>query len=155
MNKVSSLVQKYRQAAWRVQRQWLGLALLIVVLVALVAGIYLSVSARGTLAGRQILILESEIADNQRKNADLETQLATANSTAVMEQHAEALGFHPANPDEIVYVAVPGYQPQTGIDLSSTKTQPSASIILPEYTQSLFEWFSDQIQSSSNLTGGR
>jgi cell division protein FtsL len=155
MNNVTNLVKKYRQAPWRVQRQWLGLILLGVALAATVAGLYLNVTARGTLAGRQVLMLESEISDNKLANADYETKLAEASSTEKMEQHAQALGFHPATPDEITYVVVPGYVPQTGINLATTDPQPIVSNIRPEYTQTLFEWFAERMQSASVSSGGQ
>jgi cell division protein FtsL len=153
MNNVSNLVKKYRQAPWRVQRQWLGLILLGVALAATVAGLYLNVTARGTLAGRQVLNLEAEISDNKLANADYETKLAEASSTAKMEQHAQALGFHPATPDEITYVVVPGYALPKAINLSTADAQPTTSNIKPEYTQTLFEWFAERIQSA-NVSGG-
>ena len=155
MNNVTNLVKKYRQAAWRVQRQWLGLILLGVALAALVAGIYLNVTARGTLAGRQVLMLEAEITDNKLANADLAANLAEASSTEKMEQHAQALGFHPATSEEITYVVVPGYVPQIGINLSTADPQPAVSNIKPEYTQTLFEWFALRIQSASASSGGQ
>ncbi|HVN54070.1 MAG TPA: hypothetical protein VMT46_07040, partial [Anaerolineaceae bacterium] len=72
MNNVTKIVQKYRQAPWRVQRQWIGLFLLGSVLVAIVAGIYLSITTRADLAGREIQNLNADILDKQRENADLE-----------------------------------------------------------------------------------
>jgi hypothetical protein len=155
MNNVTNLVKKYRQAAWRVQRQWLALILLGVALAALVAGLYLNVTARGTLAGRQVLNLEAEISDNKLANADYETKLAEASSTTVMKQHAQALGFHPATPDEITYVVVPGYTLPEGINLSTMDAQPAVSNIKPEYTQTLFEWFAERIQAASVSNGGQ
>jgi hypothetical protein len=155
MNKITSLARKYRQAPWRTQRQWLGLVLLGVVMTAMVAGVYLNVTARATLAGREILNLNYEIAANERTNADLQTGLAEASSEAAMQQHAQMLGFVPARPEDIVYVVVPGYVPKTGVDLSTTTVQPPASSILPEYRQTLFEWFAERIQSSAPAAGGQ
>jgi cell division protein FtsL len=155
MDKVTTLARKYRQAPWRTQRQWLGLILLGVVMAAMVAGVYLNVTARATLAGREVLDLNFDIGANKRTNADLQTKLAASSSAAVMQQHAQKLGFTPATPDDIVYVVVPGYVPAAGINLSTTSEQPPASILLPAYRQTLFEWFSERIQSSAPVTGDR
>jgi cell division protein FtsL len=155
MNKVTNLARKYRQAPWRTQRQWLGLVLLGVVMMAMVAGVYLNVTARATLAGREVLDLNFEIATNKRTNANLQTKLAESSSAAAMQQHAQALGFTPAGPEDIVYVVVPGYVPDPGFNLSTTTDQPPASIIMPEYRQTLFEWFFERIQSSSPAAGGQ
>ncbi len=151
MNNVTQIVQKVRQAPWRVQRQWIGLFLLALVLMAMVAGIYLNVTVRATLAGREIQALRTEITTNQRVNADLETQLAGLISVEAMQQRAEAMGFQPASPDDITYVAVPDYAAQSAVDLSTPGTnQPAVPVILPEYTESWFDYFVNQQASPAS-----
>jgi cell division protein FtsL len=155
MNNVTQIVQKVRQAPWRVQRQWIGLFLLALVLMAMVAGIYLNVTVRATLAGREIQALRNEITTNQRVDADLETQLAGLVSVEAMQQRAGAMGFQPASPENITYVAVPGYEAQSAVDLSLPGTnQPAVPVILPEYTESWFDYFMNQ-QASSASAGGK
>lgn len=155
MNNVTQIVQKVRQAPWRVQRQWIGLFLLALVMTAMVAGIYLNVTVRATIAGRETQTLRNEITNNQRINADAETQLAGLVSVEAMQQRAEDMGFQPANPDDITYVAVPGYVPQSTVDLSfAGSSKPDAPIILPEYTESWFDYFINQ-QSRFASAGGQ
>ncbi len=48
MNEVTQIVQKVRQAPWRVQRQWVVLFLLGLVIIAMVAWVYLNVTVRAT-----------------------------------------------------------------------------------------------------------
>jgi hypothetical protein len=148
MNNVTQIVQKVRQAPWRVQRQWIGVFLLGLVLMAMVAGIYLNVTVRATLAGREIIGLQAFITTNQRVNADLETQLAGLISIEAMQHRADNLGFQPANPDDITYVAVPGFVPQSAVDMSTPNNQPVTPVILPEYTESWFDYFLNQQVSS-------
>ncbi len=155
MNNVTHIVQKVRQAPWRVQRQWIGLFLLGLVLIAMVAGIYLNVTVRATLAGRESISLQAMITTNQRVNADLETQLAGLISVESMQKRADGMGFLPANPTDITFVSVPGYAPQSAIDLSTSNSNRSAApIILPEYTESWIDFFLNQ-QSTSSSTGGQ
>ncbi len=155
MNNVTQIVQKVRQAPWRVQRQWIGLFLLALVMTAMVAGIYLNVTVRAALAGRETQTLRNEITNNQLANADAETQLAGLVSAEAMQQRAEDMGFQPANPDEITYVAVPGYVGQSAVNLSVPgDTQPDAPIILPEYSESWFDYFMNQ-QTRSTSAGGK
>jgi cell division protein FtsL len=155
MNNVTQIVQKVRQAPWRVQRQWIGLFLLALVLMAMVAGIYLNVTVGATLAGRETISLQATITTNQRVNADSESQLARLISIEAMQERAEAMGFQPVNPDEITYLAVPGYVAPSAIDLSTPgSNQPAVPIILPEYTESWFDYFMNQ-QAPSNSTGGQ
>ena len=147
------MVRKVRQAPWRSQRQWIGLFLLGLVLMAMVAGIYLNVTVRATLAGRETNSLRAMITTNQRVNADLETQLAGLISIEAMQKRADGMGFQPADPTDITFVAVPGYVGQSAIDLSvPSGNKQQAPVILPEYTESWIDYFMNQ-QASSNSTG--
>ena len=155
MNNISHFVQKYQQASWRVQLQWLVLFVLGLVAVALVAGLYLSVSARAALTGREIQSLEAAIRSGERVNADLESQLAALTSDQAMKERAIALGFLPVDPAEITYVPVSGYAPPPAVNMAHQKTQPSAPAIPPEYTQPLFDWFIERMQSAPSAAGGQ
>ena len=149
MNNVTQVVQKVRQAPWRVQLQWVVLFLVSLVLMAMVAGIYLNVTVRATLAGRETISLQATITTNQRINADMETQLAGLTSVQAMQQRADAMGFQPASPEDITYVSIPGYVAQSAVDLSTPgATEPAAPVILPEYTESWFDYFINQKAAS-------
>ncbi len=154
MNNVTQIVQKYRQASWRVQRQWIGLFLLGLILTAMVAAVYVNITTRADLAGRQIQNLKAEILDNQRQSADLEVQLASLTSTEEMEKRAEQLGFHPISPEDLTYVPVAGYSPKQPVDLSSKETRPAKPVILPAYTESLFDWLEREM-ADSTVTGSQ
>ncbi|HVM70498.1 MAG TPA: hypothetical protein VMT91_01980 [Anaerolineales bacterium] len=157
MENVTQVVQHVRQAHWRVQRQWIGLFLLGLVAVAMVAGIYLNITVRATLAGREIQSLQNQLIDDQRANSDEETILAGLTSMESMQSRAEAMGFKPVDPKNITYVPVPGYTPQTSVDLSQpgadnpSKTQKP--VLLPEYTESLFDWITRTLASSAPAGG--
>jgi cell division protein FtsL len=154
---VSQIVQKVRQAHWRVQRQWIGLFLLGLVVVSMVAGLYLNITVRATLAGREIQTLQSDLINNGRKNSDLEMQLAKLNSVESMQTRAEALGFQPASPEDITYIAVPGYTPAKAVEISPTETaspNPTQNFSFqPEYTESLFDWIARVLASSASSGG--
>ena len=143
----TQLIHAYKQAPWRVQRQWIGAFLLVVIGGAMIAAFYLDVTARAAVAGRKIQELRSEITTIQRENADLETQLADLTSTAVMRQRAIELGYRPVQPGELDYVAVPGFfKPEPDILLAAVDTMPHVEVQPAEYTQSLLEWFDEQIR---------
>ncbi len=155
MDNVNRLVSKVRQAPWRVQRQWIGLFLLGVVLVTMVAALYLNVTVRTAVAGREIQMLENDIAEGERVNADLETQLAGLTSVDAMKQRALALGFHAANAEDITYVYVTGYSAPTPVDMSDTNSAVSETpILLPTYTETLFDWLTRKLAASAS-TGGQ
>jgi cell division protein FtsB len=143
----TQIIHAYKQAPWRVQRQWVGAFLLGVIGLAMIAALYLDVTARTAVAGREIQQLRFEIAVLQRSNADLETELAALTSTAVMQRRALELGYRPVQPGELDYIAVSGfYDPKPAIlQMSDAPARPVYA--LPgEYTQSLLEWFDERIK---------
>ena len=145
---VNHFVHAYRMAPWRVQRQWIGAFLLSVVALAMVAGLYLDVTARAAIAGREIQNLAAETSAVQQDSADLQTQLASLTSASVMEQRAEDLGYRAMEPDEMEYLVVPGYAPSQP-DILAIVPQPGlrAPTIPPDYTQSLLDWLDQRLQS--------
>jgi cell division protein FtsL len=143
----TQIIHAHRQAPWRIQRQWIGAFLLVVIGAAMIAALYLDVTARAALTGRDIQELRAQITTVQRENADLETQLADLTSTAVMQQRATELGYRPVQPGELDYVSVPGFvKPEPDILLAAEDAAPRVQILPAEYTQSLLEWFSEQIR---------
>jgi hypothetical protein len=148
MDSVQRFTQAYNQAPWRKQLQWIGLFLLILIMGALVAGIYLSVTARASTVGRGIQDMRQEIERIERNIEDLETDLAYILSNQQMQSRAIELGFRPAEPGEAVFVVVPGYARPEVVSLA----QPSGPVIHPakptlpeDYTQSLFDWLRERV----------
>lgn len=145
---VTHLVHAYRIAPWRIQRQWLGNALLLVVVLAMVAALYLNITSQTAVAGRQIQELNAAIIISQQQSSDLQTQLASLTSASAMEQRALELGFRPVEADELEYLVVPGYVAQQPVNLSSeVMPQLTALTIPPEYNQSLLDWLDARISS--------
>lgn len=149
---VTHLVHAYRVAPWRVQRQWIGNALLVVVVLAMVAALYLNVTSRTAIAGREIQDLTDSIAASQQVSSDLQTQLAGLTSAESMEKRAREMGFRPVEPIELEYLVVPGYVARAAIDLSSSSpSQLNALTIPPEYNQSLLDWMDERLVSSRSF----
>jgi cell division protein FtsL len=149
MENITQIVQKVKQAPWRVQRQWIGLLLLGLVLMTMVAGIYLNVTAQAAISGRQIQILTADIEKYNRVNADLEIELAGLTSSEAMQDRADELGFHPATTDEIAYVAVPGYVDSLPVNLSSQVASRQPSLLKSEYSETLFDWFTRKMTAGA------
>jgi len=169
MENVSKLVHKVRQAPWRAQRQWIGAFFAGVIVLAMVTSVYLIITVRATVAGRELQALlnpslhisddpvkfPNSITANKRINAELETQLAALNSIETMRARAEAMGFQPASIDDMTYVSVPGYVEPSAVDMSTQVTSQAAiPVILPEYTESWFDYFLNA-QASSSSTGAQ
>lgn len=147
MDSVQRFTQAYSQAPWRKQLQLIGLFLLGLIIIALVAGIYLSVTARTATIGRNIQGLRLRIDELERGNADLESQLALVTSNRVMQKRAEDLGFRLVDSDEIFYVLVPGYVERQPVRLNTAEVSslPRVRSLSPDYTQSLFDWLRERV----------
>jgi len=147
---VNHLVHAYKIAPWRIQRQWIGNALLVVVALAMIATLYLDVTSQAAIAGREIQDLTAAITTSRQASADLQTQLASLTSVQIMEQRALEIGFRPMKPGEAEYLVVPGYSVLEPAILSSTPVlQMSKLTIPPEYNESLLVWMDKKIATSS------
>jgi cell division protein FtsL len=145
MESVKRFTQAYSQTPWRKQVRTIVSFLMFLVMVALVAGVYLGVSARTVAVGHDIQGMMRDIERMRRSNADLETTLAFLTSTSVMEARASEMGFRPARAEELSYFLVPGYQsrkeaviaPHPGLQV----VEPAPYI--PAFTESLIDWLRD------------
>lgn len=149
------LLQAYRQAPWRIQLQWIGLFLLGLVLVAAVTGLYLNISAQAATAGRKIQYLESEISDINNRISELTTDLAVAKSSDNMASRAEEMGFQVIDPNQAVYLEIPGYDPNADLVLAPPRvnTISDTPIVRSSYKTSLWEWFVKQIWHTPEVEG--
>lgn len=137
------IIQAYRQAPWRVQLQWIGAFLLILVVAIVTSGIYLYVSAQATAAGTKIHSLEVQREELNIRIADMNTQLAYLNSAAVMQVRADAMGFRSAQQEDLVYLPVLGYTGREAVFLAPppSAAEKADTLIKPTYKESLWEWF--------------
>jgi len=144
----AQIIHAYKQAPWRVQRQWVGAFLLFVIGAAMIAALYLDVTARAAVAGREIQEMRFEITTIQRSNADLETQLAKLTSTAEMERRAIERGYRPVLPGELDYVPIPGFvAPEPAILMAAEDVTVPEQTLPYEFSESLVEWFDKRIKS--------
>jgi hypothetical protein len=142
------IIHAYKQAPWRIQRQWVGAFLLAVIGIAMVAALFLDVTARAAVAGREIQEMRFEILTIQRANADLETGLAKLTSSSEMQRRAGALGYRPVQPGELDYLAVPGFVAPEPDILRAAEDVTIPETSLPyEYSESLIEWLDGRIKS--------
>ncbi len=172
MKNLNRITHAYSQAPWRKQMYLIGVILLILVSVSIVAGIYLNVTARAAAVGRQIQemqvrvygyhYLTSDISGSyipieelEQNIANLNSQLAYLTSYSVMQQRVKELNLVPISVDHIQYIEVPGY-----VERQTTSLAPppipvvvSAQVIDPQFKQSLFDWFGDQVRNTLDLFG--
>lgn len=135
--------QASRRTGWRLAVRSTGRTMLLVVTLLGVGGMYLAVSAKVADAGRRVLTLESQKADLQQTNDELSARLASLTSPERMLELASGLGFRPANPGEVEYLVVPGYEPPAPFVAPKppAATDSSVSQLSPAYTETLGQWF--------------
>ncbi|MBN1146517.1 MAG: hypothetical protein JXA78_04625 [Anaerolineales bacterium] len=154
MNRLEDFAQTYSQAPWRKQLQIIGLFSLILVFIALIASIYLNVSARAATVGRDIQSKQDQIELLDMEIEDLQSQLALTLSWLAMDERARAMGFQLVSPDDVLYLPVPGYvERQTAVLAPHTERAiVEAPVMPPEYTESLFEWLRRRAAAYSFFT---
>jgi hypothetical protein len=146
---VAGILGHYQDVPLRFQKQWISSFLAIVVMLSLVAGLYLNVTARAAIAGREIQNLEAGIVINERVNADLQTEIATLLSNNTLEGRALAAGFTHFQRTDLEYLVVPGYFPSQGVDMVSPVTNTDVLAMSPEFSESLLSWVARQVETAS------
>lgn len=139
--------QAFQQAPWRLQLQIIGKVLVGFVLAAMVAGVYLNVTARTAAAAIETETLGITRDTLQRQVASLRTEIGIITSAREMKKRADELGFIHSGEENTHYVAIEGYSgKQTEIAAPPiTQIELPASILKPSYTQSLWEWLYEQM----------
>jgi len=143
------LVAVARESGLRFQRQWVIFFVAVIGMLALLAALYLNVTASASIAGRQIQSLEIDIVTNEQVNADLETQIATLMSDSVLQQRAQVMGFVPVDRTKLEYIVVPGYFPSRPVSMVSAAVPVEALTSSPEFNETLIDWISKQVAAAS------
>lgn len=143
MDRIDNITQAYTQAPWRKQLQFIGLFSLILVFIALVAGIFLNVSAQTAKAGRDIQYMKSQIETLDREIEDMQSLLAYLLSDNLMEKRAIGLGYESLEINRAQYILVPGYfKRETAVLAPLTRENLAHAPVIPDkFTEPLIEWF--------------
>ena len=142
-------LRQYQDVPQRFQKQWITSFLAIMIGISLVAGLYLNITSRTAIAGREIQSMQEEIAINQRTNADLQTRIALLLSSESLKARALASGYEQLEVKNLDYITVSGYFPQKGVDLSAPIVETEDISVSPEYSESLFDWIAREIEAAS------
>lgn len=177
MQQEKRITQAYKLAPWRGQYQYFGAFMLVVVASAVVAGIYLNVTARANTYGREIQQMQvrmegphllNENVDNpdsakrvtieelQIQISDLRTRIAYLTSEEIMRDRALKLGFQVVDPKSAQYLVVEGYHGDDQVQLAPPAGPVQAStVVLPDsYRESLLDLgkkMFDQVLGQINL----
>lgn len=148
MEPINYFVHAYKQAPWRIQRQWVSFVLLSVLGFAMIASLYLMVTSRASIIGREIQFLREEITNAEHLNADLQTRLANLTSKANIDQRAYVLGYSSVESEELEYLVVPGFSMPEGVQLANPpELHPSPPSLPAVYTESLLDWMDRKLHT--------
>jgi hypothetical protein len=170
MENINKLTHAYSQAPWRKQTYMIGVILLILVCAAIVAGIYLNVTAQAAAVGREIQEMQVRvygyhylsgdsgdgyvpIEELEQQIASLNGQLAFLTSYTVMQKRVKDLDLTPITADHIQYLEVPGYIERQTSSLAPPPVPVvvNASLIDPQFKESLFDWITQEVQMTKKL----
>lgn len=158
MDSETRIIQAYSQTPWRKQAQWIGGLLAGVVIVLSIASLFVSITAQTANTGKEIQRKRNQIEELEFRIADLKTDLATLTSATTMRQRALEMGFRPAEPDEITYFVVRGYQGREEVELgTSSEVRVEAEPVLsPAFTRSWVDLLRQQFKAPLGpLTDGQ
>jgi type VI protein secretion system component VasK len=85
----------------------------VLVLAALLGVIYLTQASHIAAVGRRVQVLQNQLIELKRENAEIERHIAEAQSLGQLQQEAVRRGFAQANPEDIEYITVPNYPAKT------------------------------------------
>ncbi|MAU08919.1 MAG: hypothetical protein CL607_03790 [Anaerolineaceae bacterium] len=128
----------------------LGLAL---ILALVFAGVYLSQVASYAATNREISALIEERDRLEFANEQLRVEIASLKTIPRLLDRAQQLGYRYANPSEVQYMVIDGYNPnrdQTVVDLETRDTEASA----PQYEETFGGWLQQQFDSLSRQFEG-
>lgn len=155
MRQSEAVTQVNFQALWRTQLRLIGLFSFILVVIALVAGLYLSVSSQIAEVGSSVQSARNQIETLDQQIEHQRSMLAKMLSASEMDKRARTMGFERLQPERVRYLKVPGYAGRPTVHLApyTPPTLASAPGIPVEYTESLFAWLQRQIAALSRVGG--
>lgn len=155
MNRREKLIQAYKNTPWRKQFQVIGLFSAGIVGIAIVGGVYLTVTAQAATYGRRVQAVREEISEVERDIQDMQAELAYLTSAEYMAARIEGSDYIPVNPNRVTYLVVPGYSGRNPVDLTAKAESSEEAVVQlpPAYTMSLMDWVSAWIYEIGIKTG--
>ena len=123
--------EQARRLSWLTEAQAAVGWGIILVLAALLGTIYLRQASQIAAVGRRVQTIQIDLEDTKRENAELERQIAEAQSLERLQQEAIRLGFTIADPEDIEYIIVPDYPVAAEIDTAATAALSGAEVAVP------------------------
>jgi hypothetical protein len=148
MKRERKITQAYEKTPWRKQFQVIGLYLAVIFFIAIVASVYLEVTARATTYGRKIQGIRIDTRVIEKDIQDLSFVLARVTSIEELQKRGEKLKFELVDPNAAIFLIIPGYLGNQYFELAPEPHQLEGvnQPQLPyEYTVSLVDWIKNMI----------
>lgn len=102
----------------------------ILVLTALLGAIYLNQASQIAAIGRRVQMEQNDLDEVKLANAELERQIAEAQSLEQLDAEARRLGFVPSTPADLDFIVIPNYPIDAAAEQPDIRTpdQPEAPI---------------------------
>jgi hypothetical protein len=139
--KNTGILDEQKKEPWRAMIQSTGSALVWILILLVLGGLYLSVNAKAASAGRSYLSLEERVEEARRKNSELVAQLAEVTSPQRLNDLAASMGLKPATNIDVRYIFtddVPNKEVFEAPPPSSSFYSRNLTIS-PAYTETLVE----------------
>ena len=133
----AQFLRAFKQAPWRTQTQAVAAWSIILLIIAVMGGLYLSVASRAATAGRDLQKAETDKAELTLQINELRATLAQLRSVTRLYNRARELGFSPAQPEQIEYLAVPNY-PQPAPVAEAALAEEAAPLTLSQWLAESF-----------------
>ena len=152
MNRVNKFTQAYSQTPRRKQLQFLVQAIVLLIMAAIVASLYLNLSERTTRLGMEIKEIQEENEVLKKEISDLNAKYAFLISSEEMRKRALAMGFEPRVHERTLFMLIPGYIERQPANLASPQKPQTAAVetTLPDsYTESLLNWLQRELSNTT------
>jgi hypothetical protein len=135
-------IRAYKQAPWREQTRFLAIGLASIFGLMAMLGLFIFTGAQAAEAGLRVQSLIRERDRLLRHLESQESELTQKQSEEWMRQRAAELGFIPAGPQDLAFLAVPNEAPEPPVSVSPTSFlygEDQVSLA-PAYHETLLEW---------------
>jgi hypothetical protein len=140
------ILRAFKQAPWRKQTQSVAVLAVILLVMAILGGFYLTVAAQAAKAGRDLQALEQHQAELIRSNDELRAQLAELRSVDLLVVRAHGLGYTSVAPDAVEYLVVKNYPTAVvASPLPMVVASPPATLI---------DWLTETLSTLLSSSGG-
>jgi hypothetical protein len=140
------ILRAFKQAPWRKQTQSVAVLAVILLVMAILGGFYLTVAAQAGMAGRDLQAFEQRQSELIRSNDELRAQLAELRSVKRLAAGAERLGYITVAPEAVEYLVVKNYPTA----VPPTPEPPAAAA--PPAT--LIDWLAETLGALLSSSGG-